>query len=230
MTAARSSTPATSSATRPATAAEHRRAVSTEYDRRAPTYDNEMHVALADAVAAFCDVDGALERRDAVVDVATGTGLALRALASLLAARGQVLHATGFDLSAGMLDVARRETAGIAALRAELVLADAADLPLPDGSADLVTCVTALHLFADSGAALREWTRVLAPTGVVVTATFAAFGGPGKPHGFATRHDDFRTPKLLADAARPAGLRLTRHTHIDLPGGDVGLIAELAVA
>ncbi|WP_418277158.1 class I SAM-dependent methyltransferase [Isoptericola jiangsuensis] len=210
------------------TTEEHRRAVSAEYDRRAPTYDNEMHVALADAVAAFCDVDGALERRDAVVDVATGTALALRALARRLAERGRVLQATGCDLSTGMLDVARRETAGIAALRAELVLADAADLPLPDGSADLVTCVTALHLFADSGAALREWARVLAPTGVVVTATFAAFGGPGNPHDFPTRHDDFRTPELVADAAREAGLHLTRHQHVDLPGGSLALIAELA--
>jgi ubiquinone/menaquinone biosynthesis C-methylase UbiE len=209
---------------------EHRRAVSAEFDRRAPTYDNAMHLALADAVATFCDVDGALDERAVVVDVATGTGLALRALAHRLDTRGRVLHATGLDLSTGMLDVARREAAEVDALRAELVLADAADLPLPDGAADLVTCVTALHLFPDPGAALREWARVLAPAGVVVTATFASFGGPGTPRGYATHHDDFRTPELVADAARHPGLRLTRHAHVDLPGGDVGLIAELAHA
>ncbi|WP_429608163.1 hypothetical protein [Staphylococcus aureus] len=53
-------------------------AVRARFDGRAAEYDESaMHRELAAAVAAFADLDGV---RD-VLDVATGTGLVLRALA-----------------------------------------------------------------------------------------------------------------------------------------------------
>jgi ubiquinone/menaquinone biosynthesis C-methylase UbiE len=211
-------------------AGEHRRAVRAEYDERAPRYDNAMHVALADAVAAFCDVDDALDARPAVVDVATGTGLVLRAVAHRLAARGRELRALGVDLSPGMLAVARQKAALVEPLHAQYALADATGLPLPDHAADLVTCVTALHLFDDPAAAFQEWARVVAPDGVVVTATFASQARPGPGHAFRTRHEDFRAPEVVAAAGSAAGLRLTRHQFVDLPHDDVGLLVELAPA
>ncbi|GAA4156335.1 class I SAM-dependent methyltransferase [Leifsonia shinshuensis] len=211
-----------------------------------------MHRELAAAVAAFADLDGVHD----VLDVATGTGLVLRALAS----RDRALQLTGIDLSGGMLAVAR------AALpEAELVEADATVLPFGDDAFDLVTCATGVHLFPDADAAIAEWARVLRPGGRVVTATFgeidpsqhggrpdgavapgaarAAGHGAGHPgagrhgaghHGaepppYPTHHERFRTPELLAAAVAPAGLHLARHawwTH----GDDRILLADLRLA
>jgi len=62
-----------------------------------------------------------------------------------------------------MLDVARRVRPDLTWLEG-----DAAALPRPDASADLVTCQAALMFFPDRVAALREMARVVAPTGQVV--------------------------------------------------------------
>jgi len=195
-------------------------AVAAAYDARAATYDESaMHRDLAVEVAAFCALD---DVRD-VLDVATGTGLVLRALA---AAAPRPLAMTGVDLSPDMLAVARREVPAV-----RLVRADAVALPLDDRSVDLVTCVTALHLLPDPAAALTEWARVLRPGGRVVTATFTGFGRPAVVrHAFPVHHDRFATPELLAARAAEAGLRLRRHAAWRHAGGDALLLGELEVA
>lgn len=114
------------------TAEEARAEVRRRFDDRAPTYDESaMHRGLADAVAEFVlagDAGGGPG------DVATGTGLVLRALRDR-GARGRMI---GVDLAPRMLEVARTHLP-----EAELIEADAASLPLPDDCVDLVTCVTA---------------------------------------------------------------------------------------
>jgi len=204
----------------PTSTADVRAAVGAAYDARAATYDeSRMHRHLAERVAGFCDLDGV---RD-VLDVATGTGLVLRAL---VAASSAPLRATGVDLSPAMLDAARGALPG-----ATFVLADAAALPLEDRSVDLVTCVTALHLVPDPDRVLAEWARVLRPGGRAVTATFTGFGRPMTPRrAFPVHHDRFATPGLLAARAGTAGLRLTRHTAWRHADGDGFLLAELEVA
>lgn len=185
-------------------------AVAAHYDARAATYDaSGMHRALADLVA-----DQAGNLGDGlVVDVATGTGLVLRAIT----ARHPEARLVGVDLSSRMLAVAR------AALpQAQLVQADAAALPVTPGTVDLVTCVTALHLLAEPAAAFDEWSRVLRPGGRLVTATFAAdTGGPARPdlaQDFARRHEDYRTPEQVGRAFRDTWLRLESHSEHELDG------------
>lgn len=204
------------------------RAVRDRFDRRAATYDESaMHRGLAEAVADFAAVPaGAV-----VLDVATGTGLVLRALRDRRGADPG--RAVGVDVSAGMLAVARAALPGAA-----LVEADARALPLPDGSVDLVTCVTALHLVPDTAAVLAEWARVLRPGGTVVSATFAAFDpdrhhreftGAAAPPPYPMRHEPFCTPEALGRTAAPAALAVTRHAHWS-DGHDTLLLAELAPA
>ncbi|MCA5893098.1 class I SAM-dependent methyltransferase [Isoptericola sp. NEAU-Y5] len=200
-------------------------AVSAAYDARAATYDeSRMHRDLAREVAAFCALDGELGRVRDVLDVATGTGLVLRALRTIAPAP---LRQTGVDLSPDMLAVAHRELPG-----ATLVRADAAALPLADASVDLVTCVTALHLMPAPDAVLSEWARVLRPGGRAVTATFTGFARPARPartqHAFDVHHDRFATSELLAARAARAGLRLRRHAAWQHVGGDAFLLGELA--
>ena len=178
---------------------EHHEAVTRHYDARASTYDAiDLHRAL---VATVADELEPLPRGGLVVDVATGTGLMLRALDGTWTGRR-----LGVDRSPGMLRVART------ALPADVGLAraDAAALPLPDGAADLVTCVTALHLLPRAAAALDEWRRVLRPGGRLVTATFTR-AGDGLPRDFERRHDDFRTVAQMAAVLAPSGFAVERH-------------------
>jgi ubiquinone/menaquinone biosynthesis C-methylase UbiE len=178
-------------------------AIRDSFDARAPQYDaSPMHRALATSTARFARV-----AEDAVVvDVATGTGLVARALA----ARYPGLRISGVDISGGMLAVAR------AALpSATWLQADAAALPIADASTDLVTCVTALHLFPDPGGAIAQWARILRPGGRVITASFVS-AGHHTPHGepgtvpYRRDHAPFATPERLQGAYAPFGLRIDR--------------------
>jgi SAM-dependent methyltransferase len=95
----------------------------------------------------------------AVLDVACGTGVVARAAADRMGGRGTVV---GVDLNPAMLAVARR-------LRPEIEWrqADAAELPFPDRSFDVVLCQSALMFFPDVAQALREMARVVTGAGSV---------------------------------------------------------------
>lgn len=201
--------------------ARHAAAVTEHYDTRAPRYDDsEMHRALADAILDFAGLGDV----DTVLDVATGTGLVLRAAV----ARGSDARLTGVDLSPGMLAVAREHLPG-----ADLHQADAATPPVPAGAFDLVTCVTALHLFPRPGDALAAWARALRPAGRIVTATFAPRTRPhppsvhGVPRRFRVNHEPVATAESLAEIAAGSGLELIRHEHWR-HADDVLLLSELA--
>lgn len=185
-------------------------AVAAHYDARAATYDaSRMHRDLADLVA---EQTGDLGD-GVVVDVATGTGLVLRAIAR----RHPQAKLVGVDLSPGMLAVARE-----ALPQVRFVQADATALPVAHKSASLVTCVTALHLLAEPGVAFDEWARALRQGGRLVTATFAAdTGGPAAPElpqEFARRHEDYRTPDQVRRAFRDHWFRLESHSEHELDG------------
>lgn len=193
------------------------------FDERAHEYDrSEMHRTLAEAVAAFAQLD----QVDSVVDVGTGTGLVLRALSD----RGTDARMTGVDLSPGMLAVARS-----ALPQGHFIEANVVHLPLPDDSVDLVTCVTVLHLIPHAAAAVDEWSRVLKPGGRAITATFATVdrsqhgGNQSSPSSPQAQHKPFRTPELISTLLASAGLVHRRHrfwTH----GGDTVIIAEFEKA
>lgn len=184
--------------------------IDARFDARAPHYDESaMHRELAAAVADFVDLGGVTE----LLDVGTGTGLLLRALPAGPA------RLTGVDRSAGMLAVARGALPG-----ARFEQADAARLPFDDDAFDVVACVTALHLFADAEAALREWRRVLRPDGRIVTASFAAPEGAdaasARPHGHTPpeRHRPFGSAEALGRFGAAAGLELARLSEWRFPG------------
>lgn len=95
----------------------------------------------------------ALPEGSLVLDVACGTGDLCREL------RKSKLRSVGFDMSAGMLHAARTT--------APLVLADALNLPVGDGSADGITCGFALRNVKGLPELFKEFARVLRPGGRV---------------------------------------------------------------
>jgi arsenite methyltransferase len=94
-----------------------------------------------------------------VADVGTGTGFVAAGLAS------QAATVFGFDASAAMLEVARRNLAPFA--NVELHEAPGDRLPLPDGTLDGVFANMYLHHAPEPPAALSEMARVLKPGGVL---------------------------------------------------------------
>ena len=100
-----------------------------------------------------------------IVDCPCGAGPAMRAIP---AGVGYV----GVDLSLSMLRRARERAARRGLVKAELVEADAAEIPLPPGSADLLFSFWGLHCFPDPAAALLEAARILKPNGRLVGSSF----------------------------------------------------------
>ena len=99
----------------------------------------------------------------AVLDVGTGPGRLPIELATL--APG--LHVTGVDLSPGMVNVARGHASKRRLQdRATFLTGNAAALPVPDASFDLVVSTLSVHHWDDQAAGLRELHRAMRPSGV----------------------------------------------------------------
>lgn len=99
-----------------------------------------------------------------VLDVACGTGVVAREVASRVGSAG---HAAGIDASPGMIAVARRLAPAV-----EYREGTAESLPFPDRSFDAVVSQFALMFFGDRRKALQEMLRVLAPGGRLVVAVW----------------------------------------------------------
>jgi ubiquinone/menaquinone biosynthesis C-methylase UbiE len=125
-----------------------------DYDRIAPTYDRRFAANRREAttVALLELIEGAGAER--ILEVGCGTGHWLAGLDAL----GRQVY--GLDLSAGMLQQARKRRAQI-----HLVRGRAEHLPFPGAAFDLVYCVNAIHHFGRPRAFVAEARRLLAPGG-----------------------------------------------------------------
>ena len=97
-----------------------------------------------------------------VLEIAAGTGVATRALASVLPEHVSIVAT---DLNQAMLDHA----SDLGTKRAvEWRQADAMELPFEDGTFDAVVCQFGVMFFPDKPGAFSEVSRVLAPGGVFI--------------------------------------------------------------
>lgn len=130
---------------------------------------------------------------DSVLDVACGTGVVTRGAADRVAPGGRVV---GLDLNHAMLTVASRLRPDI-----EWRHGDAAALPFPDGSFDVVLCQAALMFFPDRRLALREMARVVSAAGTVavhVPGRLAASDAYLAFHDVVARHAGPEAVNLLS--------------------------------
>jgi SAM-dependent methyltransferase len=138
-----------------------------DYDQVAPTYDQRFarYAGASEGVgAALVDVARQVSAQRAL-DVGCGTGHWARVLGSSACA------VFGLDLSLGMLRRAR--SAGVA----DLVRGDAAALPFPPRTFDLVFCVNVLHHFADGALFVRNARALLRPGGALAVVGMNPHGG-----------------------------------------------------
>ena len=119
-----------------------------------------------------------------LLDVACGSGGLSQYAAQLTGCK-----VIGIDLSEEGINTAKTtaEERNLAD-RTEYVNADASgSLPLEDGSADAVLCIDAINHFADKGAVLAEWKRILRPGGHFLFTDAAIVGGPSIRDELLTR-------------------------------------------
>lgn len=107
------------------------------------------------------------------LDVGAGTG----ALALAAAVRWSQARIVALDASVGMLSVARERAArngSVGSDRFTWLPADAADMPIDDGTVDVATSAFMLQLVDDRAAVLREIRRVLRPGGLLGVVSWLA--------------------------------------------------------
>jgi SAM-dependent methyltransferase len=161
-------------------------AVVNDYDSFAEAYSAENEAGLINGYytrPAILDLAGDVAGRR-VLDAGCGSG----PLSAALRDRGASV--TGFDSSAGMLELARRRLGS----GADLHLADlGSPLPFPDGAFDDVIACLVLHYLRDWTAPLAELRRVLRPGGRLIVAVDHPFAvnlmhreAGRKPDYFAT--------------------------------------------
>ncbi|WP_133851530.1 class I SAM-dependent methyltransferase [Labedaea rhizosphaerae] len=134
------------------------------WDEQAATFDDEPDHGLRDPAVRQAWAELLLpllpEPRQ-VTDLGCGTGT----LSVLLAEAGHDVR--GLDLADEMVAAARRKAAA-AGVTAEFRQGDAAEPPYEDASTDVVLARHVLWAMPDPGEALRRWTRLLRPGGMLI--------------------------------------------------------------
>jgi SAM-dependent methyltransferase len=154
--------------------------------------------AYAKAVA-----DAGIRPAELVLDVGSGTGRALPALAAAVGPAGRVI---GLDLTPDMLAEARAKGRD---KHADLVLADARRLPLPDARADAVFAAGLVQHLPDPGAGLAELARVVRPDGRLTIFHPSGRAALAARHGRTLRTDEPLAEHRLGPLLEAAGWHLT---------------------
>lgn len=139
------------------------------FDGIAPSYDRLNHLMSLNVdrlwrrYALKEIVDGTVQQ---ILDVACGTGDSTIAVAKAAAPGSRVV---GADISEGMMALVMEKAAheGVHD-RIRLQVADGENLPFPEGSFHRVTCAFGIRNFEHKDLGLKEFFRVLKPSGKAV--------------------------------------------------------------
>jgi ubiquinone/menaquinone biosynthesis C-methylase UbiE len=125
------------------------------YDTGAAGYDQTCGFVSLEFIPSLLKLAGIAAGQN-VLDVAAGTGNADEAISELVGPSGSV---TVTDVSAGMLDEARRRLAGFS--NVSFAVENGQALTFSDASFDVVVCSMAMMMFPDHTKGLAEFYRVL---------------------------------------------------------------------
>ncbi len=145
------------------------------FDNIAPTYDTANRVMSMGVDKSWrrkaCDLAYKFYAKDSIdkiVDVACGTGDMMDYWRSRSELSGIAIgEIVGVDPSVGMVDVAR-----VKYPKFNYHIAKATEIPLEDGSADILSITYGIRNVVEREAALKEFNRVLKKEGLVVILEF----------------------------------------------------------
>lgn len=100
-----------------------------------------------------------------IVEFGCGTGT------TALAHAPYVKHIQAIDISAKMIEIARRKTEEAGTQNVDFSQSDLLSLPLQDSSVDVVLGLNILHLLDDRDETINRAHRILKPGGVFITST-----------------------------------------------------------
>lgn len=158
-----------------------------QFDKQATHYDGQWN-AWSEESLAWIVRHGCFNPSDRVLDAATGAGFTALAVAPLVAG------VTGIDVSAGMLEQARRHAAEAGIANMEFREGSAEAIPFPECAFDAVTCRLAAHHFDSVPAFLAECARVLVPGGRLLIADTTVLDGAPELDQWQIRVESLRDP------------------------------------
>jgi ubiquinone/menaquinone biosynthesis C-methylase UbiE len=140
-------------------------AARTHFDRWSETYEHDSAARWLREIQTQALAALALNRDDVLLDLACGTGAAIRDAAP------HVRRAVGFDLSPGMIAQARDRASAAGLDNVDFQTGDVSGrLPFEDAAFTALVCTTAFHHFPKPRDTIGEMARVLAPGGRLVIA------------------------------------------------------------
>jgi SAM-dependent methyltransferase len=153
----------------------------------------QLDLVPATAVESFAGVGypfaaGAIRKADIVLDIGSGSGTDTL-ISSTLTGQGGKVH--GLDMTQAMLEKLRRNVAAMNVANVEALEGNAEEIPLANGTVDVVTSNGVLNLVPDKPRAFAEIARVLKPGGRLQISDIAL----AKPVSEKARAD----PKLWAE-------------------------------
>ena len=136
----------------------------------------QLDLLPATAVESFAGVGypfaaGVVGDGDVVLDIGSGSGTDTLLCSLLTGACGGRVY--GLDMTGAMLEKLRRNIAALGATHVHPIEGNAEEIPLPDGSVDVVTSNGVLNLVPDKPRAFAEIARVLKPGGRLQIADIA---------------------------------------------------------
>jgi SAM-dependent methyltransferase len=188
--------------------ASHRDQILDQFTRQALPFSTAPGIRDDTSLQLLVNASGVTEN-DAVLDLACGPGLVVRAFAGVAA------HVTGIDVTPAMIARAREVVDGLANVTLEI--GDVNPLPYPDLSFDVVVCRYAFHHFQQPGAVLREMFRVCRRGGCVVVCDLLSAEDPDKAEAF-------HRVEMQRD---PSHVRARSLSELEGYFGAAGLIAEV---
>jgi SAM-dependent methyltransferase len=155
--------------------------------------EEQLDAVPARAVESFAGVGypfavRAVREGNHVLDIGSGSGTDALIAARLVGPRGKVY---GLDMTAAMREKLRKNADDMGVANVTLLAGNAEEIPLPDGSVDVVTSNGVLNLVPDKERAFAEIFRVLRPGGRVQIADIVV----GEPISEQCRQD----PQLWAE-------------------------------